>query len=92
MANVFLGHYPKYITVAKKLSASYFNAASIVWNSLSQAQREALNLIFLWLHLSDQFVYSHRPSSARKGSAYEKEVRFLLSMGVNMGSLDTLFA
>ena len=91
MANVVLGHYPKYITVANKLSASYFNVASNVWNSLSQAQRDVLNLIFLRLHLNDQFVYSHRPSSARKGSAYEKEVRFLLSMGVNLGTLDTIF-
>ena len=91
MANVVLGHFPGYVTLANKLSATYFNIGPGIWRRLSPTQRDLLNILFLRLHLGDQFVFSDDPILARPNSAFEREVQFLQSSGFNLRAITVAY-
>lgn len=91
MANVVLGHFPGYVTLAGKLSVAYFNVGPGIWRRLSPPQRDLLNSLFLRLRLGDQFVFSHDPILARPNSAFEREVQFLKSIGFNLRAITVAY-
>lgn len=87
MANVVLGHYGGYLTLATKLDcAKRFSVSAQAWSRMSTSQRWAANKSFLDGAISgnDKFVFSHYPSRARRGSSFFREVVYLRRRGVTV--------
>ena len=87
MANVVLGHYGGYLTLAAKLNgAVWFVIPALMWNEMSPAARWSANRSFLDMAIlrNDKFVFSHHPSRARRGSSFFQEIVYLQSRGVTV--------
>ena len=87
MANVVLGHYGGYLTLAAKLSSAiWFVVPAAIWNGMTPANRWSANRAFLDMAIirNDKFVFSHRPTRARRGSSFFREVIYLQSRGVTV--------
>ena len=85
MANVVLGHYGGYLTLAAKLScAIWFVVPADIWNRMTPARRWSANRAFLDMAIirNDKFVFSHHPARARRGSSFFREIVYLQSRGV----------
>jgi RHS repeat-associated protein len=76
-----LGHFPGYIDKAKYRGASYFDIGD-VWDTLTDAQRWALNLHFLDVAASrgDRILLSLPRSEIRPGSYLVEEIAYLINV------------
>ena len=85
MANVVLGHYRGYLTLAAKLDgAIWFIIPAHLWNGMAPATQWAANRAFLDMAImrNDKFVFSHPPSRARRGSSFFRELYYLQNRGI----------
>jgi len=80
---IVLGKYRKYLDVANIIGGKVFSIPADVWESLSPAEREALNLQFLdeAIARGDYFYLASKWSEANPGSAYLMELEYLFSKG-----------
>ncbi len=88
---IVLGHYDGYIKMAKKIGAEHFGVPTTYWESLSNAERWALNREFLDKAIArgDEIILSTPFSKARPGSYFRKELEYLMTKGYTRSSNGT---
>lgn len=78
-----LGHYPVYLEKAAELGARRFNVPPDIWAKMSPAEQWAANQKFLdrLIARGDEVVLTTAVDAVRRGSALEREIRYLISRG-----------
>jgi hypothetical protein len=78
-----IGHYPAYTDTAKRLNAKVFSVPEPFWKALSDPEKWIANKKFL-----DRAIAGHNPfllatprDKIRRGSDFEREVKYLLENG-----------
>jgi RHS repeat-associated protein len=78
-----IGHYPEYVTLAEKTGAKFLHVPERIWDAMSETQKWLANKKFLDRAIAQKatFLLSTLPDQIRRGSIFEKEVKYLLKSG-----------
>lgn len=89
---VSVGHFPAYVTLARKIQCSCFELPQQVALSMSPQEFWRLNKRFLDKHLAKDAVFAlaTSPEFARSGSWFEKELAYLQENGADLVNHEAL--
>jgi len=81
-----LGHHPGYIEKAAELGARRFNIPEKVWRGMTDAERWNANQKFLdrLIKRGDEVILSTPANQARRGSFFERELKYLQNQGYKL--------
>jgi hypothetical protein len=83
-----LGRYPYYVNLAEQLGADYFQVDPAEWDAMSAEEQWAANRNFLDQAIArgDNFLLSTGLNSARSGTWFLREIRYLMYQGYTFDS------
>lgn len=84
---VVLGHYPRYVDLAKATGGRSFQVPTKVWDSMSPTEQWAANLKFLDRAITrgSNMQLATPANAAREGSFFERELQYMQSKGYTVG-------
>jgi len=83
-----IAHHPEYINLSKELGVRPFDIPTNAWNKMTPTEQWAANQKFLDRAIAKEaeFVLATPLKEMRKGTFFEKEVKYLMSKGYKLSS------